>query len=152
MPAPIVSWYNSTNTIQQTSWDTGVVDAGSVGPNTQFLIWNNRGGVTAVSDMTNCVITTKDTSGGNTGDVVTERWVEVRVDKLVEVTFTAIGGTTTHPIGNGVTAQTIAGAANDGTTANSNANYSSLTLRWVPPSTATAGARNWLTRVSYQYV
>lgn len=152
MPAPIVSWWNSTNTTQMTSWDTGVVDAGTVGPDTQFLIWNNRGGATAVSDMTNCVITTKDISGGNTGDVVVERWVEVRVDKLGETTFTPIGGTVTHPIGNGVTAQTISGAANDGTTANSNANYSSITLHWAVPSTATAGQRNWLTRVSYQYV
>jgi len=152
MPAPIVSWWDSTNTTQMTSWDVGVVDAGSVSPDTQFLVWNNRGGTTAVSDMTNCVITTKDTQGGNTGDVVVEKWVEVRVDKLGETTFTAIGGTTTHPIGNGVTPQVISGAANDGTVANSNANFSTLTLHWRPPSTATAGQRNWLTRVSYQYV
>lgn len=152
MPAPIVSWWNADNTVQQTSWDTGVVDAGSIGPDTQFLIWNNRGGATAVSDMTNCVITTKDTAGGNTGDVVLEKWVEVRVDKLGETTFTAIGGTVTHPIGNGVTPGVISGAANDGTVANSNANFSRVTLHWAPPSTATAGLRQWLTRVSYQYV
>lgn len=152
MPAPIVSWYDSTNTTQQTSWNAGTVDAGTTGPDTQFLVWNNRGGATAVSDMTSCVITTKDTSGGNTGDVVVEKWVEVRVDKLSETTFTPIGGTTTKAIGNGVTAQTIAGAANDGTVANSNANYTSLTLHLKVPATATAGSRNWLTRVSYQYV
>lgn len=152
MPAPIVSWYDASNTTQQTSWDTGVVDAGSVGPNTQFLIWNNRAGATAVSDMTSCVITTKDTSGGNTGDVVVEKWVEVKVDELGEGTFTAIGGTTTHPIGNGITAQTISGAANDGTLASADANYCLLTLHWAVPATATAGQRNWLTRVAYQYV
>jgi len=152
MTAPIVSWYNSTNDTQQTSWDVGVVDAGSVSAETQFLIWNNRGGGTAVSDMESCVITTKDTGGGNTGDVVAEKWVEVKVDELDETGFTAIGGTTTHPIGNGITAQVISGAANDGTLANADANYCLLTLRWAPPSTATAGERNWLTRVSYQYV
>ena len=54
MAAPIVSWYDAENTAQQTTWDTGVVDAGSVGPDTQFLIWNNRGGGTAVSDMESC--------------------------------------------------------------------------------------------------
>lgn len=152
MPAPIVSWWNDDNTVQQTSWDTGVVDAGSVGPDTIFLVWNNRGGSTNVSHMTNCVITTKDTTGGNTGDVVIEKWVEVRVDKLSETVFTAIGGTTTKIIGNGVTAQQIDGTANDGTKANSNVNYTRFTLHWAVPGTATAGQRQWLTRVSYQYV
>lgn len=152
MPAPIVSWYDSTNTTQQTSWNAGTVDAGSVGADTEFLIWNNRGGTTAVSDMTSCTITTKDTSGGNTGDVVTGLWVYVLSVKDNETTYTAIGGTTTHAISNGVTAGTISGAANNGTTANSNANYADVKLHLAPPSTAVAGVRQWLTRVSYQYV
>ena len=152
MPAPIVSWYDSTNTTQQTLWDAGVVDAGSTSPDVQFLIWNNRGGSTPVSDMTNCVITTKSTAGDNTGDVVLEKWVQVRVDKLGESTFSSIGGDTTHPIGNGITAGVISGAANDGTTENSNANYTSVTLHVVVPATATAGTRQFLTRVAYQYV
>lgn len=152
MAAPIVSWYDAENTAQQTTWDTGVVDAGSVGPDTQFLIWNNRGGGTSVSDMESCVITTKDTQGGNTGDVVVERWVEVRVDELGEMSFTAIGGTVSHPFGNGITPQVISGAANDGTLANADANYCLLTLHWAPLATATAGTRNWLTRAAYQYV
>lgn len=151
MPAPIVSWYDSTNTTQQTQWNTGVVDAGTTGPDTQFLIWNNRAGTTAVSDMTSCTMTTKDTSGGNTGDVVVERWVELRDDKVPGDVFTPIGGTTTKQVGNGVTAGVISGAVNDGTIANANANFARVTIHWRVPATATAGQRQWLTRISYNY-
>lgn len=152
MAAPIVSWWNATNDVQQTSWDIGTVDAGSVSPDTQFLIWNNRGGTTAVSDMTNCTITTKDASGGDTGELVINRWIEVRVDELGETTFIPIGGTTTKQIGNGITAGVISGAANDGTLANADANYCLITVHANVPATATAGNYNFLLRVSYQYV
>lgn len=152
MPAPVVSWYDSANAVQQTEWALGTLDAGSTSADTQFLIWNNRGGVSAVSDMTGCAITTKDTSGGDTGDVVTGTWTQVRVDKLGEGVFTPVGGATTHVVGNGVTAQTIAGAANDGTVANSNPNYTSVTLHLAIPANAAAGARSWLVRVQYSYV
>lgn len=152
MPAPIVSWYDASNTTQQTSWDIGTVDAGSVSADTQFLIWNNRGGASDVSDMTNCTITTKDSSGGDTGELVTDTWIEVQVDELGEQTFTPIGGTTTKEIGNGITAGTISGVANDGTLANADANYCLLTVHANVPATATAGNYNFLLRVSYQYV
>lgn len=152
MAAPIVSWYDASNTTQQTSWDIGTVDAGSVSADAQFLIWNNRGGTTDVSDMTNCTITTKDSSGGDTGELVTGKWVEVKVDELGESSFTPIGGTTTHPIGNGITAGTIAGTANDGTLENADANNCLLTVHANVPATATAGNYQFLLRVSYQYV
>jgi len=152
MPAPVVSWWNSANSAQVTQWNAGTVDAGSTSADTSLLVWNNRGGATAVSDMTNTTITTKDTSGGDTGSVVTEKWVEVRVDELGESVFTPIGGITTHPIGNGITAQQIDGSVNDGTLANSDANYCLLTVHWAVPVTATAGTYNWLLRVAYQYV
>lgn len=152
MPAPVISWYDVTNTTQQTQWNVGTVDAGTVSADTDFLIWNNRGGATAVSDATSCAITTKDTSGGNTGDVVTGLWTEVEDVKNNESTFTPVGGTTVHTIGNGVTAGTISGAANDGTTANSNANFGHIKVHLNVPGTATAGSRSWLLRLQYQYV
>jgi len=155
MPAPIVSWYDSANAVQETSWDLGVVDAGSVSADKQFLIWNNRGGATAVSDMTNCTVTTKDDAGGDTGDLVTGTWIETQVDSMGEASFTPIGGTTTKPIEAGDTNttgnQTIAGAANSGDVAAGD-NYATATFHANVPSDATAGTINFLLRVSYQYV
>lgn len=154
MPAPIISWYDSTNTTQLTSLDFGVVDAGAVSADIRVLIWNNRGGGTAVSDATSCVVTTKDTQGGNTGDVVVEKWVEAQDNKEATPTFVAIGGTTTRPVAGapGTNPQVISGAANDGTTANSPNNFADVSFHWRVPATATAGQRQWLTRLSYQYV
>lgn len=154
MAAPIISWYDETNTTQLTSLDFGVVDAGDVSDVIRVLIWNNRGGSTAVSDATSCVLTTKDTSGGNTGDVVVERWVEAQDNKEASPSYVAIGGTTTRPVAGqpSVNPQVISGAANDGTTGNSPANFADVSLRWRVPATSTAGQRQWLTRLSYLYV
>lgn len=154
MPAPIVSWYTRDNTSQVTQWDIGTVDAGSISSTFGVLIWNNRGNGTAVSDMTNCTITTKDSAGGNTGELVTDTWIEVRVDSLGETDFAAIGGTVVKDIrakNAGVDAKTIEGGANGGDLTDDK-NYAELTLRANVPPTATAGLVNFLTRVSYQYV
>lgn len=153
MPAPIIAWYDQTNTTQLTSLDFGVVDAGAVSNPIRVLIWNNRGGTTAVSDATNCVVTTKDTQGGNTGDVVQERWVEAQDNKETSPSFVAIGGTTTRPVAANpqVNPQVISGAANDGTTTNSPNNFADVSFQWRVPATATAGQRQWLTRLSYNY-
>lgn len=153
MPAPVISWYDSGNTTQQTSVDFGVVDAGSVSAIIRLLIWNNRGGASAVSDATGCVVTTKDTSGGNTGDVVVERWEEAQDNKEATPAFVAIGGTTSRPVAANPAAapQVIKGTANDGTTANSPNNFADVSFQWRVPSTATAGQRNWLTRLFYNY-
>lgn len=155
MAKPEVSWYNANNTQQVTFWDVGQgepVDAGSNSPDTTFLIWNNRGGSEQLSDMTDCAITTKDILGNDTGELVTDTWVQVRVDTMSESNFTAIGGTVTKAIkaGGSAPAGTIRGSANDGTT-NSAENFAQVTLRAAPPSTATAGAVDFLVRVTYKY-
>ncbi|ALA07178.1 hypothetical protein SECTIM467_48 [Brevibacillus phage SecTim467] len=157
MPAPQVSWYTADNSSQVTQWDIGTVDAGSLSQTFSVLIWNNRGGSTAVSDMQNCVITTKDYSGGNTGELVTNNWIEVKVDSLSETGFTAIGGTLVKEIRatkSDTPAGTIKGTVNDGNiaTENTTANFSKVTLRANVPPTATAGLVTFLTRVSYQFV
>lgn len=152
--APIVTFYNASNTTQQTEYAVGVVDAGTVSADTAFLIWNNRGGTADVADMTNCTITTKDSLGGNTGEPVINKWMEVRVDSLSETTFTAIGGTTTKLIQAGGLsagdAGKIKGTINDGSVG-ATSNYSRVTLHVNAPATATAGNFSILTRVSYQY-
>lgn len=152
MAAPIVSWYTSDNNTQVTQWDIGTVDAGSLSAEFIVLIWNNRGGSSAVSDMTNCTITTKDNSGGNNGELVTNTWIETKPDG--EASFTAIGGTVTKDIkavNASAAAKTIKGDINTALVTNT-VNFAKLTLRANVPPTATAGLVNFLTRVSYQYV
>lgn len=153
MASPIVSWYNLANDTQVTQWQLGTVDAGSVSPDITFLIWNNRGGTEDVSDMTNCTITTKDSAGGNTGELVEGKWIEVKVDTMSEVTFTPIGGTVTKSIkaANPAPAGTIKGTANDGTKTNSPQNFAQVTLHANVPAIATAGNVDFLLRVAYQY-
>lgn len=154
MPAPIVSWYTADNSTPVTLWDIGTVDAGTVSPSKTVLIWNNRGGSTPVSDMTNCTITTKDQSGGNTGELVTGTWIEAKLDAVTGDPFKAVGGLTTKAIkavNDSVAVSTIKGDANDGSITADN-NFSQVTLRANVPVTATAGLINFLTRVSYQYV
>ncbi|MMZ60866.1 hypothetical protein D1872_229850 [compost metagenome] len=152
--APLVTWYDSTNATQKTEWQIGTVDAGSVSSDTTFIIWNNRGGTTARADMTNCTITTKDSLGGNTGEVILNKWVEARVDTLKETTFTPIGGNTNKLIQAGGLgagdAGKIKGGTNDGSTS-ATANHAIVTLHANVPATATAGNFSFLTRVAYQF-
>ena len=56
MAAPIVSWYSKDNSNPVTNWQIGTVDAGTISNEFEFLVWNNRGGNSLVSHMTNCVI------------------------------------------------------------------------------------------------
>ncbi|PYY28387.1 putative phage protein [Paenibacillus illinoisensis] len=135
-----------------TTWDVGTWDAGSVSTDTTLLIWNNRGGTTAVSDMINCTITTKDSAGGDTGELVVGRWIEVKVDSMNETTFTPVGGGTTKTIqgGGSAGAGTIKGTVNNGADTNVT-NYAKVTLHANVPTTATAGNVDFLTRVAYQF-
>lgn len=182
MPAPIVSWWNSDNTTQQTRWDIGTVDAGDVSLDTTFLVFNNRGGAADVSDMQNATITTKAADTSNTGELVLNQWIETRVDSLAESTFTPVGfnasavppapvtrrvattGTTVNAGGNhtpgiaphAVPAEVgtvdILGVKNDASVANAAGNFVRLTLHANVPSDASAGRVDFLTRVAYQYV
>ncbi|MFB7817764.1 hypothetical protein ACFC0X_26790 [Paenibacillus chitinolyticus] len=151
MPA-VVQWFNATNTSQENSWDIGPVDAGAASPDKTFYIWNNRGGGAAVSDMLNCTITTKDSAGGNTGELVLNKWIEVKCESMNETTFSQIGGANTRTIqaGGGAGAGIIKGTANDGTVANAVPNYAKITMHANVPSNATAGNYAFLTRVTYQ--
>ncbi|MFF2157014.1 hypothetical protein ACFVVQ_17130 [Paenibacillus chitinolyticus] len=151
MPA-VVQWFNATNTSQENSWDIGIVDAGDVSKEKTFYIWNNRSGTAAVSDMQNCTITTKDSAGGNTGELVLNKWIEMKCESMNETIFSSIGGAATRVIqaGGGAGAGIIKGTANDGTVANAVPNYAKIIVRANVPSNATAGNYAFLTRVAYQ--
>ncbi len=154
MAAPIISWYMSNNTTQVTNWAIGTVDAGTASSEFHVLVWNNRGGASAVSDMTNCKITTKDIAGTDTGELVTNTWIQAKVLTQAETTFTSVGGPVTHDIKAGGTApaNTISGVSNDGTVSNADVCFADIVLRAFPPANATAGHVDFLTRVSYSYV
>ncbi|OBR67756.1 hypothetical protein A7K91_08455 [Paenibacillus oryzae] len=152
MASPLVQWYDITNATQKTEWQIGVVDAGSVSNEHTFLIWNNRGVNSDVSDMTNCTITTKDVLGSNTGEVVVNKWIEARVDSLNETVYTPIGGTTTKLVqaGGAAGAARIKGTANNGSLT-AVVNYAKISLHANVPATATAGNFTFLTRIAYQF-
>lgn len=153
MAIPRISWYKADNIEQATRFDIGIVDAGSVSPDTTMFIWNNKAGESDVSDMTSCTITTKDVSGGNSGEIITNTWIRVRVDSMQESTFTPIGGATTKEIkAAGAPAGTIKGTSNDGVAENSAMNFAKVTLHANVPQIATAGNFDFITRVSYQYI
>lgn len=155
MAAPIVKWYNAANDTEETSYDIGLVDAGALSSDKTFLIWNNRGGATEVSDMTSCRLTVKDSSGGDTGDLVLETWLEAQVDSMGETEFTPIGGTTSKTIeagGDNTTGnETISGRTNSGELVAED-NYAEVTLHANIPANATAGLIDFILRVTYQYV
>lgn len=156
MAAPIVSWYTADNATPVPKWDIGTVDAGAQSTGFGVIIWNNRGNaVDDVSDMTSATITTKDSSGGNTGELVTGTWIEAKVVSLGETAYTAMGGTSTRDLkaeGSTIPTGTIKGTKNDGTKVNSLDNFVEVVLRANVPPAATAGLVSFLTRVSYQYV
>jgi len=172
MPAPIVSWRTQDNASVLANWNIGTVDAGTTSSNISFLVWNNRGGVSDVSDMQNCALTTKDSSGGNTGEIVLNKWVEVKVVSLGESTFTPVGGDTTKTLrtnsstvnGGGTwtpntaphagagTSYDMLGVINDGTKANSGGNFVETSTHANVPSNAGAGSTNFKLRVAYQYI
>jgi hypothetical protein len=154
MAAPLVQWYDSTNTTQLSDWQIGTWDAGSVSTDKTFLVWNNRGGTSVVADMTNCTITTKDSLGGNTGEIVLNKWIEAKIDSLSETLYTPVGGNVTKLIQAGnLTAGDaghIKGSINSGALTDVTC-YSKFTLHANVPATATAGNFTFLTRVAYQY-
>lgn len=163
MAAPQVNWRKQDNTAAVASWNIGTIDAGTPSSDFTVLIWNNFAGSSDLSTMTNCTVTTKDSQGGNTGELVLNKWVEVMVVSAGEVSRTPVGGTTTHPIQAGgntanadgtfsPNANEILGVKNDGNKANAKGNFAEVTLRANVPGNATAGNVAFLTRVAYQYV
>lgn len=156
MAAPSISWRTDTNSGQVTSLDFGTVDAGSISPIKTILLWNNFNGQTAVADATNGSITTKDASGGNTTELVLNKWIEVKnLSNTGDTTFDGVGGTVSKTVkAETAPSGVISGAVNDGNvnTTATKANFAKLSFRANIPTTAIAGQNNFLIRYQYQYV
>lgn len=177
MPAPIPLWWDVVANESTLSWNAGTVDADSYSDEKAFRVWNNKGGQSLVSDMTNVFITTKDSSGNDTGPVAGppgSAYIDVEVAMYEYDADLQIGDYRAWKVIRGSNPlyhedvlnragvqeeeddipNRIYGAINDGvySTAASKKNYSELKLRLRVYSNATAGPVAWKTRVSYQYV
>lgn len=148
--APIVSWTETDGQTEATKWQMGKVDAGASSAEQTYLIWNNRGGKEDLSDMQDVQITTTD-GVGDTMDVITDKWVNVRCNSAGDTAFTEIGGDTMYMLkAKDQKAGIIKGTKNSGLLTDTS-NYASITLFGHPPLNAPAGKRSFMTRVLFYY-
>ena len=150
MSAPNFSYTDATSaTLASLSF--GSVAAGSTSAATTFLIWNNKGGGSAVSDATSCQLTTMTWTGLTTGDtvqngqeVVSYTTMKIQCISQGDSGYTAIGGTTTAPVGSALGGVgTIKGL--------SNGDYAVVQATQSPPTNVTAGTAQFLIRIQYVY-
>ena len=101
MLTPIFQVYESGGTTVATSHSFGQVKAGNDSAVYTVEVWNNKGGSSSASDVIEATVTTTDACGGNTGDVVTGKYMNLNVNGEKSgsaLTWTAIGGNTKAPI------------------------------------------------------
>lgn len=143
-----------TNDRTLSNWDVGVIQANNESAVLSIIVWNNRSGSLAVSDLREANITALDVDGRAITDVVSDKWVRVNVPSVDgdATTFTPVGGTTAKGLrADGLLSTdgfTIKGTANDGTLANSKANYCTCNLKARVPAGASAGIRDWKMRIN----
>ena len=162
MAAPIVKFYDESGTNEVQNWALGEVDAGSQTEPFTFTVWNNKGGQSDVSHMKNVRVTVVNSAGGETGDVVTGKWVHVIVngDTVTDgVEGKAIGGNQTanqksvwaSGVDKDEEGYIIKGTANDGVKAHSAENFATITARVFIPANANEGEKPFIVRVPYSY-
>ena len=156
MAAPVITIVDS-NDRTVTSWDNGVIQAANESSVLTFTVWNNRGGTVDMPDLKEATIVALDIDGKATSELVVNKWTRVNVPILdgSPNIWTPIGGTTGKYIrADGLTAAdgyVIKGNINDGTLANSNANYCTISIKTKVPEGASAGVRNWKLRINGYY-
>lgn len=142
MVAPLIEFWNSTDTAKYASLPYGNADTGADSSVITLDIWNDKGDVLHSADATTCTITTVTTSGALTGlDVVTGKWYNVECTSYGDAVYTAVGGATTKAIGPSAALETLA----------KNTKAVCLTKYTVPVG-ATTGLRTLKIRVAYSYI
>ena len=164
MATPIFQVYESCGTTVATSHSFGQVKAGNESAEYTVEVWNNKGGSSVVADVIEATVTTTDASGGNTGDVVTGKYMNLNVNGEASggnPTWTAIGGTTKAPIrAAGYTSADDSGGGGkfDGTVpagttaATATKNCGIMKFKIVLPSNATSGKKTGKIRFEGYYV
>jgi hypothetical protein len=176
MAQPIISW-RDTEGAPVAEWNIGNVEAGTQSDVFTVLLCNNFGNATTnVADMLNVQITTRDTLGGNSGDIVANRWTGVRIlnsnTALTDPNFTMVGGNISRAarafgatIFNSITSTPgiapnyeegesvdILGVRNDGILNNSRGNFVQMELMVSLPRSAVIGFTNFAVRALYQFI
>lgn len=160
---PVITLLGSDQTTAVSAWHVGTVKSQQDSDILEVNIWNNKGEATnAVSNIQDATITTLASDGTSTGELVTNTWVQVRVNNAVDTSsnavYTKIGGDTTAALaymgatGDDLTNGIIKGTTNDGTAANSAVNYCNVKLKVNVPMNATAGSQSFKVRVQGYYV
>lgn len=157
MAAPSITIVNDSDQTVA-NWDAGTVQANNDSAVLTILIWNNRGGGSALSDLKECTITSLDIDGGASSDTVAGKWVQVNVPSIDgnQTTWTQIGGATTKNLrADGVQAADgfiIKGTTNDGSKANAKPNYCTARLKIHVPLNANPGTKSFKMRINGYYV
>ena len=157
MSAPSIIVVNGSDATVA-SWDCGTVQANNDSGILDIVIWNNRGGGTALSDLKDVSITALDVDGGSSSDVVAGKWTQINVPTVDgdTSTWTQIGGATTNALrADGLASSVgsvIRGTANDGSLVGSKVNYCSARLKVHVPLNATPGTKTWKMRINGYYV
>lgn len=149
---PQISIYDASNTYLVNNWDIGTLKAQTPSEVLTVNIWNNKGGITAVSDLKEVTFMILDSTGDTAnGDVAKDQWVQINVPSVDgnSNVWTPIGGTVTKDIkaNGGVSDYTISGIANDGNAANSPQNVATISLRVVAPANSNPGEKSFRARL-----
>lgn len=145
---PVIEWYEAPDApAPLASWDYGLVNSGARSPPKRFFVFNNKGR-TGAPMATDLRYTTYDEAGGGAeGDVVAERWLEVRVVSHdgepaadPDGGFKAVGGSEPQhqkdlydfPLANG--------------------QYLELETRVAVPPNPAPGARSFVHRIEFRFV
>lgn len=164
---PSVSWYEYAQdgvTIQPlTMWQLGTVEADGNSDLTikRFVVWNNKGGASALQTMRNVKVGTRTMTGDFNLPIIKEKWTKgkfpVSSGRWFDIGANDVAGVWTanempvQAIGT-VSSGTIEGNINDGTMAgaNNNKNYTIFDLKMVIPPSASAGLVQAKLRMAYE--
>lgn len=150
--APVITFTDALSS-NISSYNFGNAASGSSSTPVTLYVWNNKGGGTVVSNATSVTLSTVTLNGQTTGgtdtvangqQVVNDLILALKCTSQGDSAFTAVGGTTSAPIGSsaggsGVILGSVGGDA------------AVVEFELQVPSSVTPGAAAWLARVSYLY-
>lgn len=144
---PVIEWYEAPEAPQPVgACDYGVVDAGARSPAKRLFLYNNKGGNGASTATDLRYSTFDDAGGGEAGDVVAGRWLEVRL-------VSADGEPATDPDG-GFRAVGGADPAHQKDLSGfplENGAYLELETRVAVPPSPAAGRRDFVQRIEFKF-
>jgi len=150
MSAPLFTVTDASSaTINSISYQN--VNAGSSGSVVPLLFWNNYNGSSVLPDAVQVSITAKTFSGLDSGDtvangqeVVTDTMLNIKCTTQGDSGYTAVGGPTTAPIGDGTAGPgTISGKVGG--------SYAYVDTYIAAPNGVSAGPAAFLVLLNYLY-